>query len=42
MAWAEGVDPTQEQFLSTYPASNASTMDALKPEDFAQVPILVP
>jgi alpha-amylase/alpha-mannosidase (GH57 family) len=42
VAWPQGSAPTQEQFLATYPASNAPSMDALKPEDFAQVPILVP
>ena len=42
VAWPAEVAPTQEQFLSAYPASKATAMDALTPDDFAQVPMLAP
>ena len=34
--------PAQEEALSTYPASQESDMDALGPDDFAQLPVVMP
>jgi alpha-amylase/alpha-mannosidase (GH57 family) len=34
--------PTQEEALSTYPASQEMDMDALGPDDFAQLPVVTP
>ena len=42
MAWPAEAAPTQEQFLSAYPPSQAAAMDALAADDFAQVPMLAP
>jgi alpha-amylase/alpha-mannosidase (GH57 family) len=42
VAWPAEATPVQEQFLSAYPASQESGMDALGPDDFAQVPMLAP
>ena len=41
VAWPEGRSPSQEEFLGGYPASREKDMDLLKPEDFAQVPMLM-
>ena len=35
-----GTSPTQEEALSTYPASQEQDMDKLTPDDFAQLPML--
>jgi len=35
-----GISPTQEEALSTYPASQEKDMDKLTPDDFAQLPML--
>ena len=35
-----GISPTQEETLSTYPASQEKDMDKLTPDDFAQLPML--
>jgi alpha-amylase/alpha-mannosidase (GH57 family) len=37
VAWSG--TPTQEEFLSTYPASRETNMDKLQPDDFAIVPL---
>jgi alpha-amylase/alpha-mannosidase (GH57 family) len=42
VAWPAAAAPTQEQFLSAYPPSQEPAMDALAPDDFAQVPMLAP
>ena len=34
--------PTQAEILSTYPPSQENNMDALGPDDFAQVPLMLP
>jgi len=41
-AWPAEASPTQEQFLSAYPASRESAMDALSADDFPQVPMIAP
>ena len=42
VAWPAGASPTQEQYLSAYPASRESAMDALSADDVAQVPMIAP
>ncbi|HUX77080.1 MAG TPA: glucodextranase DOMON-like domain-containing protein [Anaerolineae bacterium] len=42
LAWPAGATPTQEEMLSAYPPSQEADMDALGPDDFAQVRMLVP
>jgi alpha-amylase/alpha-mannosidase (GH57 family) len=42
VAWPEGATPTQEEFLSRYRPSQEKNVDALTPDDFAQVPVLKP
>jgi alpha-amylase/alpha-mannosidase (GH57 family) len=42
LAWPADATPTQADILSTYPASQEKSMDALGPDDFAQVPLLLP
>jgi carbohydrate-binding DOMON domain-containing protein len=42
LAWPAGVTPTQEEMLSAYPPSQEADMDALGPDDFAQVQMLLP
>ena len=42
LAWPEGATPTQEEMLSAYPPSQEVDMDALGPDDFAQVGMLTP
>lgn len=42
VAWPAGARPTQEEMLSAYRPSKESNMDRLGPEDFAQLPMLVP
>jgi alpha-amylase/alpha-mannosidase (GH57 family) len=40
VAYPEGFTPTQEDALSTYPASKEPNMDKLGPDDFAQLPMV--
>jgi alpha-amylase/alpha-mannosidase (GH57 family) len=42
VAYPAGFSPTQEEALSTYPASQETDMDALSPGDFAQLPVVTP
>jgi alpha-amylase/alpha-mannosidase (GH57 family) len=42
VAYPAGFAPTQEEALSTYPASKEWDMDALGPDDFAQLPMVMP
>ncbi len=42
VAYPAGQTPAQEEALSTYPASQESNMDALGPDDFAQLPLVTP
>ena len=42
VAFPEGSTPTQEEALSTYPASQEQNMDNLGPDDFAQLPLVRP
>ncbi len=42
VAYPAGFAPTQEEALSTYPASQETSMDALGPDDFAQLPLVMP
>jgi len=42
LAWPAGATPTQEEMLSAYPPSQEADMDALGPDDFAQVQMLLP
>ena len=41
LAYPADFSPTQEEALSTYPASQESDMDALTADDFAQLPMLL-
>jgi len=41
LAWPADKTPAQKDSLSKYPASKAD-VGTLKPDDFAQVPVLVP
>ena len=41
VAWPAAAAPTQEQFLSAYPPSQAA-VDSLTADDFAQVPMILP
>jgi len=42
LAWPADATPTQEEMLSQYPPSQEQNMDALGPDDFAQVRMLRP
>lgn len=42
LAWPAGTTPDQASMLGTYPSSQETNMDALDPDDFAQVPMLGP
>ncbi len=42
VAYPAGFSPTQEEALSTYPASQETSMDALGPDDFAQLRMVRP
>ncbi|MGD8905176.1 MAG: glucodextranase DOMON-like domain-containing protein, partial [Anaerolineae bacterium] len=42
VAYPAEISPTQEEALSTYPASTESDMDALGPDDFAQLLMIRP
>jgi alpha-amylase/alpha-mannosidase (GH57 family) len=42
VAYPAGFSPTQEEALSTYPPSQETDMDALGPDDFAQLPMVRP
>ena len=42
LAWPADATPTQTEILSTYPPSQEKSMDALSPDDFAQVPLMLP
>jgi alpha-amylase/alpha-mannosidase (GH57 family) len=42
VAYPADFAPTQEEALSTYPPSTESNMDALGPDDFAQLPLVRP
>ena len=42
VAYPAGFTPTQEEALSSYPASQETNMDALGPDDFAQLPMVRP
>ncbi len=42
VAYPAGFSPAQEEALSTYPASQETDMDALGPDDFAQLPMVRP
>ncbi len=42
LAWPGDASPTQAEILSTYPPSQETDMDALSPDDFAQVPVMRP
>jgi alpha-amylase/alpha-mannosidase (GH57 family) len=40
VAWPQDNTPTQEEFLSSYPASQEKSMDSLGADDFAIIPLL--
>ncbi|MGD8489409.1 MAG: glucodextranase DOMON-like domain-containing protein [Anaerolineae bacterium] len=42
VAYPPDMRPAQEEALSSYPASQESDMDALGPDDFAQLPLVTP
>ncbi len=42
VAYGAGFSPTQEEALSTYPPSTEKNLDALGPDDFAQLPLVKP
>jgi hypothetical protein len=42
VAYPAGFSPTQEEALVAYPSSQEADMDALGPDDFAQLPLLAP
>ncbi len=42
LAWPADAAPTQADLLGDYPPSQEPNMDLLGPDDFAQVPMLVP
>ncbi len=42
VAYGAGFSPTQEEALSTYPPSTETNLDALGPDDFAQLPLVRP
>jgi hypothetical protein len=42
VAYPSGFGPTQEEALSSYPASQEANMDALGPDDLAQLPMVRP
>jgi carbohydrate-binding DOMON domain-containing protein len=42
LAWPADTTPTQAEILGIYPPSQEKSMDALSPDDFAQVPLIVP
>ncbi len=42
VAWPADSTPSQAEMLGTYPSSQEMDMDALGPDDFAQVPMLRP
>ncbi len=42
VAYPDGATPTQEEALGTYPASQETSMDALGPDDLAQLPPITP
>ena len=42
LAWPADATPTQEEMLSQYPPSQEQNMDALGPDDFAQVRMVRP
>jgi alpha-amylase/alpha-mannosidase (GH57 family) len=42
VAYPQGLAPTQEEALSDYPPSQEADMDALGPDDFAQLPMVRP
>lgn len=42
LAWPAGITLTQAQILSSYPPSQETSMDALTPDDFARLPMLIP
>jgi hypothetical protein len=42
VAYPSGSSPTQEEALAAYPSSQETDMDALGPDDFAQLPLLTP
>ena len=42
VAYPAGASPTQEEALGTYTASRETSMDALGPDDFGQLPLVKP
>lgn len=42
LVWPANAGPTQAEMLSHYPASQADNIDALSPDDFAQLQMLTP
>ncbi|HSJ59532.1 MAG TPA: glucodextranase DOMON-like domain-containing protein, partial [Anaerolineae bacterium] len=42
VAYPEGFTPTQEEALSAYPPSQETDMDALGPDDLAQLEMVTP
>ena len=42
VAYPAGMAPAQEEALGTYPASQETSMDALGPDDFCQLPLAKP
>jgi carbohydrate-binding DOMON domain-containing protein len=40
LAWPTDASPTQEEMLSDYPSFETGDVDALSPDDFAQLPML--